>query len=207
MDSLYLGCLLLKISLVHYAMDILGYFGHAIVGLPVSIGLISLGYASNERRLKLAGLAVLLSIAAAGLLTEALKHFFQMPRPKAIGGYGFPSGQSGTAFALASALSVSFPALTPLYFVLATLTGISRMYFRAHFLVDVIVGGLVGSLIGFFIARSIVTPAKRKPISLTRLLSWFAVGTVALTGILFFGSSPCRVGKNSMKIGLCTRVN
>lgn len=127
MDPLYLGCALRKISFVYYAMDIFGYYGHGLVGVPLGLGLIAVGYKRQNQHFKSAGFAVLLSIASAGLLTEVLKHVFQMPRPRSYGSYDFPSGHSGTAFALASALSVSFPALTPLYFLLATFTGISRL--------------------------------------------------------------------------------
>jgi len=186
MDPLFLGCSLLRISFVHYAMDIFGYYGHALVGVPVGLVLIAFGYRRRDRHFKLAGFAVLLSIASAGLLTEVLKHVFQMPRPRSYGSYGFPSGHSGTAFALASALSVSFPALTPLYFLLATFTGISRLYFRAHFLIDVIVGGLLGALTGFLITRKIVTPAHFPRPSWTRRIGWCGVATLALSAIGFF---------------------
>jgi len=186
MDPLLLGCSLLRTSFVYYAMDILGYYGHGLVGVPVGLGLIAVGYRRQDRHFKLAGFAVLLSIASAGLLTEALKHVFQMPRPRSYGSYGFPSGHSGTAFALASALSVSFPALTPLYFLLAAFTGISRLYFRAHFLIDVIVGGSLGALTGFLITRKIVTPANLPRPSWTRRIGWFGVATLALSAIGFF---------------------
>lgn len=154
--------------------------------MPLGLGLIALGYKRQNQHFKRAGFAVLLSIACAGLLTDVLKHVFQMPRPKSYGSYGFPSGHSGTAFALASALSVSFPALTPLYFLLATFTAISRLYFRAHFLLDVSVGGLLGALTGFLITRKIVTPASLPRPSWTRRIAWIGVATVALSAIGFF---------------------
>lgn len=186
MGTLYLGCALLKISFVYYAMDILGYFGHGLVGVPLGLGLIAVGYKRHNQHFKLAGFAVLLSIASAGLLTEVLKHVFQMPRPRSYDSSGFPSGHSSSAFALASALSVSFPAFTPLYFLLATFTGISRLYFRAHFLIDVIVGALLGGLTGFFLTRKIVHLAKPAECSWTHRIGWFAVGGVALVAIGFF---------------------
>lgn len=186
MDPLYLACSFLKTSFVYYPMDILGYYGHALVGVPVGLGLIAVGYLRRDRHFKLAGFAVLLSIASAGLLTEVLKHVFQMPRPRSPGGYGFPSGHSGTAFALASALSVSFPSLTPLYFLLATLTAISRLYFRAHFLMDVIGGGLLGAVTGFFITSRLVGSASLLTSSLTRRIGGFTVVAVALSATGFF---------------------
>jgi len=159
MDPLYLGCELLKESFVYYAMDAFGYYGHGAVGVPLGLALIAVGYKRQNQHFKLAGFAVLLSIASTGILTEALKHIFQMPRPRSTATYAFPSGHSGTAFALASALSISFPALTPLYFLLATFTAISRLYFRAHFLIDVFAGGSVGALTGYFITRRLVDHA------------------------------------------------
>ena len=186
MDPLYIGCSLLKISFVYYAMDLLGYYGHALVGAPLGLGLIAVGYRRENQHFKLAGFALLLSVTSAGLLTEVLKHVFQMPRPRSYGSYGFPSGHSGTAFALASSLSVSFPALTPLYFLLATFTAISRLYFRAHFLIDVIVGGLLGALTGFVLTGKMVKPVNRPEPSWTRRAGWCGVAAIALSAVGFF---------------------
>jgi len=194
MDPLYLGCELLRESFVYYAMDILGYYGHGIVGVPLGLVLIAIGYKRQNQHLKLAGVAVLLSITSTGLLTEALKHIFQMPRPRSAGSYAFPSGHSGTAFAIASTLSVSFPALTPLYFLLATFTAISRLYFRAHFLIDVFAGGSVGALTGYFITRRLVGRAPWPTSSFTRRISWFAVGAVALCATAYFYAMETGVG-------------
>jgi membrane-associated phospholipid phosphatase len=194
MDALSLGCNLLNESFVYYAMDVLGYYGHAFVGVPLGLALIAVGYKRQNQHFKLAGVAVLLSIASAGILTEALKHIFQMPRPRSVASYAFPSGHSGTAFALASALSVSFPALTPLYFLLATFTAISRLYFRAHFLIDVIAGGSVGALTGYFITRRLVGRAPWSASSFTRRTSWFAVGAVACCAMAYFYAIETGVG-------------
>jgi len=204
MDPLYLGCAMLKVSFVYYAMEIVGYYGHGLVGVPVGLGLIAFGYKRNARHFKLAGVAVLLSIAGAGLFTEALKHVFQMPRPRSFGTYGFPSGHSGTAFALAAALSVSFPALTPLFFLLATFTALSRLYFRAHFLIDVVAGGSVGALTGYFISRRLVGRVPRCTPSFTRRISWVAVSAVALCATTFFyaietGVSSYRISEAAVK--------
>lgn len=186
MDPLYAGCVLLRNSVAYYAMYVLGYYGHALVGIPVAVGLIALGYKRQNHHYKQAGFAVLVSIASAGLLTEILKHIFQMPRPRSYGSYGFPSGHSGTAFALASSLSVSFPAFTPLFFLLATCTGISRLYFRAHFLIDVFVGAMLGALTGYFITCKFVSREKTFASSVMRTGGWFSVGAVALAGFAFF---------------------
>jgi undecaprenyl-diphosphatase len=187
MDPLYLGCSLLKISFVHYAMDIVGYFGHGLVGVPLGLALIGVGYRRQNQRLKRAGLAVLISISVAGLFIETLKHIFQIPRPRSYGSYGFPSGHAGTAFALASSLSLSFSALTPLYFFLATMTAVSRLYFRAHYLIDVLAGGLLGAVTGLLITRKILPPATAlrttRPL---RRIGWLAVGAVGVAALAFF---------------------
>ena len=134
MDPLYFGCELLRESFVYYAMDILGYYGHGYFGVPLGLALIAVGYKRQSQHFKLAGIAVLLSIASTGVLTEALKHIFQMPRPRSAGSYAFPSGHSGTAFAIASTLSVSFPALTPLYFLFGDFDRhIAALFSRALF--------------------------------------------------------------------------
>ncbi|HXF76751.1 MAG TPA: phosphatase PAP2 family protein [Methylomirabilota bacterium] len=194
-DLLHLGCSLLKIPAVYDAMGALGYFGHGLLAVPLGLGLIAAGYARQNQRFKQAGFAVLVSIAAAGLLTETLKQVFQISRPRSYGSYGFPSGHSGTAFALASSLSISFPGFTPLYFLLATMTAISRLYFRAHYLIDVLAGGILGGSAGALITRKIVAPPiAPRGWSFFRGVGWLTVGAAALFAVAFFRIVETRVG-------------
>jgi len=60
--------------------------------------------------------------------------------------HSFPSGHTITAFAffLALAFYTTKPTLHFVYFVLALLVGLSRIYLSQHFAIDVLIGSLIG---------------------------------------------------------------
>ncbi len=63
----------------------------------------------------------------------------------------FPSGHTITAFAIFTMLSLYFTKCKSqyLWFSLAIIAGLSRIYLSQHFLIDVFVGSFIGILIGF----------------------------------------------------------
>ena len=76
--------------------------------------------------------------------------------------YSFPSGHTGTSFATAVVLFLSFPKKYSFWFlVLAVLIGFSRLYVGVHYPTDVLAGTVVGLLAGFAAAK-IVEAASRK---------------------------------------------
>lgn len=186
MDAMELGCLLLRSRIFDAAMGPLGYFGHGVVGVVIASALWVYGSIYNDRKAKQAGVAVLLSIAAAGLLAELLKLGLQMPRPKPRASYGFPSGHASTAFALTGSLGVAFPQWSPFLYLLAILTGISRLYFRAHSVSDVVGGAVVGTLIGIFMTRRFIGPLPSRPNSWSTYLGWSVTAMAGVTAMLFF---------------------
>ena len=64
-------------------------------------------------------------------------------------GSSFPSNHAANAFAGATVLSGAFPVATPLWFLIAALIAISRVYVGVHFPIDVFAGAVLGWVIGF----------------------------------------------------------
>ncbi len=106
------------------------------------------------------------ALILSGIVGRILKHFFDRPRPlkemaalieshqvyihvlgKELREYSFPSGHTLSAFSGATFLSILFKRWSPLFFSVAVLTGLSRIYVGAHFPIDVIGGMFVGILV------------------------------------------------------------
>ncbi|GGH01649.1 phosphatase PAP2 family protein [Pedobacter zeae] len=115
-------------------------------------------------RKKKKAFTVALAYIYSGLLVQAAKRIFHMPRPKYffeqtlfqythfVEGVNmhdqnsFPSGHTASAFALATALVLVFKKKEISFYCLffAFLIGYSRIYLAQHFLVDVIFGAVAG---------------------------------------------------------------
>ncbi len=98
-----------------------------------------------------------------GVIGRIAKHFIDRPRPlkemaglieahqayihvlgKQLREYSFPSGHTLSVFSAATFLSFQFKRYSTLFFSLALLTGISRVYVGAHFPLDVLGGVFIG---------------------------------------------------------------
>ena len=100
---------------------------------------------------------ILAAILGTGVFVIIVKFIVGRARPY-MGDIGFhpftygadfaswPSGHTTSAFAFAAAASLAFPALRWPLFIVATLTGFSRMVLDKHYLGDVIMGATVGTL-------------------------------------------------------------
>jgi undecaprenyl-diphosphatase len=63
--------------------------------------------------------------------------------------YSFPSGHAAAGFAGALVLGAHAPALAPLFYALAVVVSLSRVYLGVHYPSDVAFGGLLGILIAW----------------------------------------------------------
>jgi membrane-associated phospholipid phosphatase len=107
---------------------------------------------------------VMTSFLLSALLTQLLKSYFSMPRPKQfflpgqyayfidgitnVGFASFPSGHSTTVFALATmmALLETNKKANIVYLLVAVAVGYSRIYLGQHFLGDVLMGSVIGTV-------------------------------------------------------------
>lgn len=104
-------------------------------------------------------LAVAVAVAIAFRLDNVLKDVIDRPRPpgmvdglhvrETIGGFGFPSGHTTMAFALAASLH---PTVAPrwrwIVWTLAAAAGVARMHVGVHWPADVVGGATLGTAIG-----------------------------------------------------------
>ncbi len=155
LNLLTLGCPLVRSHPVERAMAALAYLGHGVVDLAIASGIIAYGIVARNRRARQAGLAALLAVLAAGLLADLLKLVFRTPRPAAWG-YGFPSGHTSTAFALAVTLGRVVPPAAPFLYLLALLVGVARIYERSHSVIDVLGGALLGTTTAIMVCRKVL---------------------------------------------------
>lgn len=106
----------------------------------------------------------LLAYVFSGLVAQIIKRTLELPRPKVwfenhdilhfVAGVSvyssnsFPSGHTATAFALFTLLAISTKnkLYGILYFILALIVGLSRVYLLQHFLLDILVGSIIGTV-------------------------------------------------------------
>ncbi len=63
----------------------------------------------------------------------------------------FPSGHTLSAFASATALSAFYPEAAPVFYAVATATGVNRVVKHQHFLSDVVTGAVLGHLLALLL--------------------------------------------------------
>ena len=100
-------------------------------------------------------LAIVLAWVLAWLATNRAKAIIERPRPDrdlwrdTPGGWGYPSGHTSSAFAVATVVAALLPARWRwVPFVLAAMVGLARMYVGVHYPMDVIGGALIGVAAG-----------------------------------------------------------
>lgn len=185
MNGIALGCNALTTPFVEALLDLSYGIGHGALPPVIGFALLACGLACKNRRLTRTGLALLVSIALGGILTELLKHVVDLPRP---GRHtpGFPSGHVATSFAMAAVLGVAFPSWGPFFYLPAVVTSIGRLYTRAHFVRDVAGGALLGIGIGIIVAKRLIDHLPKRKIGRATYLGWAANAGLASAAIFFF---------------------
>jgi len=132
------------------------HFGQPEVYASLTAGLLATGLISGDRGITRSGARLALSLALAGVATQAGKTALGRPRPEQsldADGYSpfsgqasFPSGHTSVAFALATSLSddIHRPWATVGLYGVATAVGWSRINDNRHWFSDVAAGALVG---------------------------------------------------------------
>lgn len=157
--------------LVATAITVMGY---GLVDMAIAGVLLVIGLTTGRHREAVAGKLGLLAVIVAGLSGQLFKHLFCRARPlteksgqffvefpclgKGTGFISFPSGHSVTAFAVAFVLSRVYPRYALLFYGLAVLVAISRIYLAKHFPSDVVAGAAVGILAGWIVCRYATFP-------------------------------------------------
>ena len=118
-----------------------------------------LAYYKDKRKYTI---PLVLSLAAAIIISFALKFTFMRPRPFGLEkltsifskpDYSFPSTHTASAFSAIPIINKAIPALQYAWITLAVLISFSRLYFGLHYLSDILFGGIIGYLIGYFIIK------------------------------------------------------
>jgi undecaprenyl-diphosphatase len=103
------------------------------------------------------GVSMSVALIASQIVTQVLKRLVNRTRPYLMFDeanvvnppnciYSFPSGHTNSAVTIALVLSSFLPAFMPIFFFLATLIGLSRIYLGFHYPTDVLVGALIAFL-------------------------------------------------------------
>lgn len=143
--------------------------GYGLADAGIAAVLFGVGLMAGRPREAVAGKLGLFAVIVGSLFGQVLKNLFCRSRPltersgqffvefpclgKGAGFISFPSGHAVTAFALAFALSRVYPRYALLFYGLAGLVALSRVYLAKHFPSDVVAGAAIGILAGWIVCR------------------------------------------------------
>jgi undecaprenyl-diphosphatase len=158
------------------AIDMISELRGIVSGLIAGLIVLAAGYALGRDRLRRAGLLMLLSVIASGVMVGIMKPIIGRTGPAGsrqsntreaglnIRWGRFPSGHTAAAFSAASGLARVFPATAPVGYGLGLLVAYERTYRGIHYPSDCFAGALVGLLATVLVARWLRTrPGWRDP--------------------------------------------
>jgi undecaprenyl-diphosphatase len=117
--------------------------------LKYALPALALGFGmSHSRKDRETAVQVVDSLLVSQTATELLKVTIRDPRPEGREGFGFPSGHTSAAFAVATVLAKKRPRHRWLYYGLAAAVAWSRVERGAHDLEDVLGGAALGLAAG-----------------------------------------------------------
>jgi membrane-associated phospholipid phosphatase len=193
MDWFALGCASLEIDNLKPFMDAVGLLGRGVTAPAIGTALFAYGRFRRNAKVKNVGAAIVISLIVTAVVVNLLKILLQLPRPTPRSGFGFPSGDSGTAFSFAAALAFGYPVLAPALYFLAALVSAARLYFRAHFVWDVLGGAAIGIASARYVARRFLDTPPRRRFSWSRCAAWLPAALLAGAAALFFLSLEAKI--------------
>ena len=149
-------------------MDIFEPFGNGAFTVPALATVYFLSHFHENEKAKRTALIATESFLITGLYTTVLKYSFGRHRPRTGNSStsfdafstnrnynSFPSGHTSTAFAIATVVANQYektPYIKPISYGIATLTGLSRINYEAHWASDV----FIGAALGYFTSKTLL---------------------------------------------------
>jgi membrane-associated phospholipid phosphatase len=186
LHTIDLICPALRNPLIATMMTPMEYLGHGAVATVIGLGLMAYGHFYKDSRIRHAGIAVFVALMIAAGIATTLKHGVQLPHPRLPSAFELPSGRTSAVFAVASALSVAFPTLSPVFYSLALLAGIARLYSRAHYIWSVVGGAVIGVAAGLPTALKLIPPGNTFRHSSMAFLGWAGTAVLGFSALAFF---------------------
>ena len=126
------------------------HLGDGWLWLAGSLAALALGSPATRQLVIWLAVAVLCTVNVGSVI----KYLSRRPRPVDVGGfysrrldsYSFPSGHAIRVACIATALSITYPAWSPLFILYAGLVALCRVVLGIHYPGDVLVGLLLGTL-------------------------------------------------------------
>ncbi len=119
---------------------------------------------SRRSRVKVSSVILMAGVTFSYNTVKVLKHLIARPRPHAVltdvtmllktGDFAFPSGHTTMAFMAAFVLTKCFGRWY-IFYTIATVVAISRIYCGAHFPLDVASGACLGMFIGYILVYAV----------------------------------------------------